>query len=250
MTAPERDELAGGTDRDPVRFPTWVSVVGLALAVLVGWFVVARTSGGDDSTPSAHSTSTASPHPRRPTGRGPRRRRSTPATHRWRGRCGRPVTSVCRPRARGTMVVEFEVENAGLDQVEVLSLSAHLPIGGLDPTGGMAAGEVPVRAAGGSGDQHRAAARRAGAGVPRVQPAAGVPGALPGAGRRRTGRRAARPRRRSGWHLLNDLGGYDFQLTLPPSRRGSARRSRRPRTGSAPRACAGCSTRARSRSSC
>ena len=71
MTAPERDELAGGTDRDPVRFPTWVSVVGLALAVLVGWFVVARTSGGDDSTPSAHSTSTASTHRvgRRPEGR-------------------------------------------------------------------------------------------------------------------------------------------------------------------------------------
>ena len=139
MTAPERDELAGGTDRDPVRFPTWVSVVGLALAVLVGWFVVARTSGGDDSTRSAHSTSTASP--------------AATASAEGPGTAPAPVNTGYPPlegplRQIGdlcvqiptpsTMVVEFEVENAGLDQVEVLSLSAHLPIGGLDPTGGIA----------------------------------------------------------------------------------------------------------------
>ena len=136
MTAPERDELAGGSDRDPVRFPTWVSVVGLALAVLVGWFVVARTSGGDGSTPSAHSTST----PSTASADGPR---TAPAAVNTgypplEGPLRQTGDLCVQTPTPGTMVVEFEVENAGLDQVEVLSLSAHLPIGGLDPTGGTA----------------------------------------------------------------------------------------------------------------
>jgi hypothetical protein len=139
VTTPERDELAGGTDRDPVRFPTWVSVVGLALAVLLGWFVVARTSGGDGSTPSAHSTSTASTA----SADGPRTA-PTPVNTGYPPLEGplRETGDLCvQTPAPGKMVVEFEVENASPDQVEVLSLSAHLPIGGLDPTGGKAPAE-------------------------------------------------------------------------------------------------------------
>ena len=137
MTAPERDELAGGTDRDPVRFPTWVSVVGLALAVLAGGFVVARTSGGDNSTPSAHGTSTASSASTDGPGSAP----PSPVNTGYPPLEGplRQTGDLCvQTPAPGKMVVEFEVENIGLDQVEVLSLSAHLPIGGLDPTGGKA----------------------------------------------------------------------------------------------------------------
>jgi hypothetical protein len=139
VTAPERDELAGGTDRDPVQFPTWVSVVGLALVVLVGWFVVARTSGGDDSTPSAHSTPTASTASA--SADGPRVAPPSPVNTGYPPLEGplRQTGDLCvQTPAPGRMVVEFEVENIGLDQVEVLSLSAHLPIGGLDPTGGKA----------------------------------------------------------------------------------------------------------------
>jgi len=137
VTAPERDELAGGSDQEPVRFPPWVSVVGLVLAVLVGWFVVARTSGGDGSSPSAHSTSTSSTA----SADGPRVAPPSPVNTGYPPLEGplRQTGDLCvRTPTPGRMVVEFEVENAGLDQVEVLSLSAHLPIGGLDPTGGKA----------------------------------------------------------------------------------------------------------------
>jgi len=143
VTAPDRDELAGGTDRDPVQLPAWVSVVGLALVVLVGWFVVARTSGGDNSTPSAHGTSTASTAPSASTD-GPRTAPAEPVATGYPPLEGplRQTGDLCvQTPSPGTMVVEFELENAGLDQVEVLSLSAHLPIGGLDPTGGEAPAE-------------------------------------------------------------------------------------------------------------
>jgi hypothetical protein len=134
VTAPERDELAGGTDRDPVRFPTWVSVVGLALAVLVGWFVVARTSGGNDPSASAHNTPTAtSASADGPPVAPPPVATGYPPLEGPLRQTGDLCVQIPSP---GRMVVEFEVENAGPDQVEVLSLSAHLPIGGLDPTGG------------------------------------------------------------------------------------------------------------------
>jgi hypothetical protein len=208
VTAPERDELAGGSDRDPVRFPTWVGLVGLALAVLVGWFVVARTSGGDEPTPSAHGTSTGSTASADEPGAG------SPSP----GATGYPplegplrvMGGLCvqTPDPR-TMLVEFELENAGPAQVEVLSLSAHLPIGGLDPTGGKA----PARSlCGRPVDPATSTVLQPGERVPVslgfiLPPECPAPYpvqadvALLARGSTPTIQRL---------HLLNDLGGYDF----------------------------------------
>ena len=114
------------------------------------------------------------------------------------------------------MIVEFEVENAGLDQVEVLSLSAHLPIGGLDPTGGKAPATVPLRAAGRS---------RRPAHV--LQPGARVPVSL-GFNLPRSAQRPTRcrptspggagldPDGSSGWSCSTTSVRYDFpSVTLP-----------------------------------
>jgi hypothetical protein len=211
VTAPERDELAGGGDRDPLRLPTWVSVVGLALAVLVGWFVVARTSGGDGSAPSAHGTSTSSasstgsadaprappPEPV-PTGYPPLEGPLRMAGH----------LCVQLPDPR-TMVVEFEVENAGLDQVEVLSLSAHLPIGGLDPTGG----KVPARSlCGRPVDRATSTVLQPGERVPvslgfTLPPE--CPAAYPVQADVALVSRGSTPTIQR-LHLLNDLGAYEF----------------------------------------
>jgi hypothetical protein len=212
VTAPERDELAGGADRDPVRLPTWVSVVGLALAVLVGWFVVARTSGSDDSAPSGHGTPTASadepgvapPEPG-PTGypplEGPLRL------------IGDLCVQTPSPRS---MILEFEVENAGLDQVEVLSLSAHLPIGGLDPTGG----KVPARSlCGRPVDPATPTVLQPGERVP-VSLGFNLPPECPApypvyADVAVAERGASAVTQRLA--LLNDLGGYDFASCTTPS---------------------------------
>ena len=124
MTAPDRDELAGGADRDPVRLPTWVGVVGLALAVLVGWFVVARTSGSDDSAASAHGT----PTPSTASADEPRVAPPEPVNTGYPPLEGplRVIGGLCvqTPSPR-SMIVEFEVENTGPDQVEVLALVAQ-----------------------------------------------------------------------------------------------------------------------------
>jgi hypothetical protein len=214
VTAPERDELAGGAERDPVRLPTWVSIVGLALAVLVGWFVVARTSGGGDAAPAAHHTATAStgsvgepgvaPSEPVPTGypplEGPLRL------------SGDLCVQTPGPR---TMVVEFELENAGLDQVEVLSMSAHLPIGGLDPTGG----KVPAQSlCGRPVDPTTSTVLQPGERVPvslgfTLPPECPAPYpvqadvALVERGSSPTTQRL---------HLLSDLGGYDFASCHTP----------------------------------
>jgi hypothetical protein len=215
VTAPERDELAGGADRDPVRLPTWVSVVGLALAVLVGWFVVDRTSGGDDPAASAHGAPTPStasadepgvaPEPV-PTGypplEGPLRA------------LGGLCVQTADPRK---MVVEFEVENAGLDQVEVLSLSAHLPIGGLDPTGG----KVPARSLCGKPvDPATSTVLQPGERVPvslgfNLPPECPAP--YPVQADVAVAERGSTPTTQR-LILLNDLGGYDFPSchTPPP----------------------------------
>jgi len=206
VAAPERDELAGGTDRDPVQFPTWVSVVGLALVVLVGWFVVARTSG-DDSAPSAHST----PTPSSASADEPRAA-PEPVNTGYPPLEGplRVIGGLCvqTPSPR-SMIVEFELENTGVDQVEVLSLSAHLPIGGLDPTGG----KVPARSLCG---------RPVDPGTSKVlQPGARVPVSLgfnlppecpapyPVQADVALAERGSTPSQQR-LHLLNDLGGYDF----------------------------------------
>ena len=213
MTAPDRDELTGGGDRDPVRLPTWVSVVGLGLAVLVGWFVVARTSGGDDSAASAHRTHTPStasadeprvaPEPVNtgyPPLEGPLR----------------VIGGLCvqTPSPR-SMIVEFEVENTGLHQVEVLSLSAHLPIGGLDPTGG----KVPARSVCGKPVAPTTSTV--------LQPGDRLPVSLgfnlppecpapyPVQADVAVAERGSTPTQQR-LHLLNDLGGYDFASCHTP----------------------------------
>ena len=217
MTAPERDELAGGTDRDPVRFPTWVSMVGLALAVLVGWFVVARTSGSDDSAGPAHGTPTAS-SASTASADGPRVA-PVPVNTGYPPLEGplRVIGGLCvQTPSPHSMIVEFEVENVGLDQVEVLSLSAHLPIGGLEPTGG----KVPARSLCG---------RPVDPGTSKVlQPGARVPVSLgfnlppecpapyPVQADVAVAERGSTPTQQR-LHLLNDLGGYDFPSCHTPS---------------------------------
>jgi hypothetical protein len=211
VTAPDRDELAGGADRDPVRLPTWVSVVGLALAVLVGWFVVARTSGGDDQGSAAQSTAAASSDE-------PRVAPPEPVATGYPPLEGplRQTGDLCvQTPDRHTMIVEFEVENAGLDQVEVLSLSAHLPIGGLEPTGG----KVPARSlCGRPVVPTRSTVLQPGERVPvslgfRLPPECPKPYpvqadvALAERGSTPTTQRLA---------LLNDLGGYDFASCHTP----------------------------------
>ena len=216
MTAPERDEVAGGGDRDPVRLPTWVSVVGLALAVLVGWFVVDRTSGGDDPARAAHGTPTASTA----SADEPRVAPPEPVNTGYPPLEGplRQTGDLCvQTPTRRIMIVEFEVENAGLDQVEVLSLSAHLPIGGLDPTGG----KVPARSfCGRPVDPATSTVLQPGERVPVslgfiLPPECPTPYpvyadvAVAEQGSTSTTQRLA---------LLNDLGGYDFPSchTPPP----------------------------------
>ena len=213
MTAPERDELAGGADRDPVRLPTWVGVVGLAFAVLVGWFVVDRTSGGDDPARAAHGTPTAStasadeprvaPEPVNtgyPPLEGPLRQ----------------TGDLCvQTPTRRIMIVEFEVENAGLDQVEVLSLSAHLPIGGLDPTGG----KVPASSLCGQPVvPARSTVLQPGERVPvslgfNLPPECPAP--YPVQADVAVAERGSTPTQQR-LHLLNDLGGYDFASCHTP----------------------------------
>jgi hypothetical protein len=214
VTAPERDELAGGGDRDPVRLPTWVGVVGLALAVLVGWFVVARTSGDDDPAASAHGTPTASTAsadepriaPPEPVATG------YPPLEGPLRLTGDMCVQTSDPRS---MVVEFEVENAGLDQVEVLSLSAHLPIGGLDPTGG----KVPARSLCGKPvDPATSTVLQPGERVPvslgfTLPPECPAP--YPVQADVAVAERGSTPTTQR-LHLLNDLGGYDFATCHTP----------------------------------
>jgi hypothetical protein len=220
VTAPERDELAGGADRDPVRLPTWVSVVGLALAVLVGWFVVARTSGGDDPGPSAHSTSTASPGSTGSTASAdePRVAPSEPVATGYPPLEGpmRLIGDLCvQTQDPRTMIVEFEVENAGVHQVEVLSLSAHLPIGGLDPTGG----KVPARSlCGRPVDPATSTVLQPGE---RVAVSLGFnlppecPAPYPVQADVALAEQGSPPTTQR-LHLLNDLGGYDFASCHTP----------------------------------
>ena len=216
MTAPERDELAsGGADRDPVRLPTWVSVVGLALAVLVGWFVVARTSGSDDSARSAHGT----PSPSTASADEPRVAPPEPVATGYPPLEGplRVIGGLCvqTPSPR-SMIVEFELENTGLDQVEVLSLSAHLPIGGLEPTGG----KVPARSlCGRPVDPGTSKVLEPGARVPvslgfTLPPECPAP--YPVQADVAVAERGSTPTQQR-LHLLNDLGGYDFPSCHTPS---------------------------------
>jgi hypothetical protein len=217
VTAPERDELAGGADRDPVRLPTWVSVVGLALAVLVGWFVVARTSGGDDPAESAHGTptpSTASTASADAPGVAPTEPAATgyPPLEGPLRLAGDLCVQTSDPRR---MIVEFEVENAGLDQVEVLSLSAHLPIGGLDPTGG----KVPARSLCGKPvDPATSTVLQPGQRMPvslgfNLPPECPAP--YPVQADVAVAEQGSTPTTQR-LHLLNDLGGYDFATCHTP----------------------------------
>ena len=215
MTAPERDELAGGGDRDPVRLPTWVSVVGLALAVLVGWFVVARTSGGDDSAASAHRT----PTPSTASADEPRVAPPEPVNTGYPPLEGplRVTGGLCvQTPTRRTMIVEFEVENTGLAPVEVLSLSAHLPIGGLDPTGG----KVPARSLCGQPVvPARSTVLQPGERVPvslgfNLPPECPAP--YPVQADVAVAEKGSTPTQQR-LLLLNDLGGYDFPSCHTPS---------------------------------
>jgi hypothetical protein len=213
VTAPERDELAsGGADRDPVRLPTWVSVAGLALAVLVGWFVVARTSGSDDSARSAHGPPTASVDEPRVAPPGPVTTGYPPLEGPLRVIGGLCVQT---PSPR-TMIVEFEVENVGLDQVEVLSLSAHLPIGGLDPTGG----KVPARSlCGRPVDPATSTVLQPGERVPvslGFNLPLECPAPYPVQADVAVAARGSTPTQQR-LQLLNDLGGYDFPSCHTPS---------------------------------
>jgi hypothetical protein len=131
VTATGPDELAGGTDRDPVRFPVWLRVVGVVLVVLVGWFVLARTGDRDEAPPAARpgptgATAVAPTDPVTATGYPP-----IEGPLRLAG-------DMCLDTGPRSMTVQFQVENAGQAEVTVLSVSAHLPIGGLVPTGGEA----------------------------------------------------------------------------------------------------------------
>ena len=215
MTAPERDELAGGADRDPVRLPTWVGVVGLALAVLVGWFVVARTSGSDDSAASAHGTTT----PSTASADEPRVAPPEPVNTGYPPLEGplRVIGGLCvQTPTRRTMIVEFELENVGLDPVEVLSLSAHLPIGGLDPTGG----KVPANSLCGQPVvPARSTVLQPGERVPvslgfKLPPECPAP--YPVQADVAVAEKGSTPTQQR-LHLLNDLGGYDFPSCHTPS---------------------------------
>jgi hypothetical protein len=214
VTAPDRDELTGGGDRDPVRLPTWVSVVGLGLAVLVGWFVVARTSGGDDPAASAHRT----PTPSTASADQPRVAPPEPVNTGYPPLEGplRVIGGLCvQTPTRRTMIVEFELENVGLDPVEVLSLSAHLPIGGLDPTGG----KVPANSLCGQPVvPARSTVLQPGERVPvslgfKLPPECPAP--YPVQADVAVAERGSTPTQQR-LHLLNDLGGYDFASCHTP----------------------------------
>jgi hypothetical protein len=211
MTLPDTDELAGGADRDPFRLPVWLRVALALVAAAVLWFVLARTGGPHDPTSSARGG------PATPTTSAPVVAPPEPASATGYPPLQGPLRSageLCvRTQLGRTMTVQFELENAGPDEVTVLSISAHLPIGGLIPTGGQA---PATSYCGAAVDPATSTVLRPGERVPvslgfwlppecpkpypvQADVAVAVTGFAP------TTQRLA---------LLNDLGGYDFPSCL------------------------------------
>jgi hypothetical protein len=117
----DADELSAGAERDLVRFPRWLSVLAAVVAVAVAGYVALRPADETPQDDQRHDS--ASP--------------SAPAT-------GYPplqgpvalTGQTCLTLDRNRMTFVFGLQNVSPAPVSVLSVSAHLPIGGLTPLGG------------------------------------------------------------------------------------------------------------------
>jgi hypothetical protein len=118
------DELVGGADREPARVPRWATALGALPAVAVVGLVVTRGGGEPSTVAPSPSSSATSPSPSTRTGYPP---------------LEGPLAitgQTCLTTQRGRFTITFGLQNTGLGRVTVLSVAAHLPLGGLRPTGG------------------------------------------------------------------------------------------------------------------
>jgi hypothetical protein len=133
MAGPEqsRDELSGGSSREPLRPPRWVQLVALLAVVLVGGAVALSRAGSDaDSgggTPSSRRPADGAPGGTPPglvVGAG-----TPPLTG--------PLLApdLCVSTDQRTLTVRFTVRNGSLSRVTVLEVAGRLPIGGLVAAG-------------------------------------------------------------------------------------------------------------------
>lgn len=122
------DELQGGSDRHPVRWPPWLRLVaGLVVAVGVGWAAIegldnGGLGGGAEGGVSASSSSSGQPSDVVPPG--------TPPTI---GVAGPPCA---RTDHRRELTVSVGIENVDTRRVYVQGFRPVLPMGGLRATGG------------------------------------------------------------------------------------------------------------------
>ena len=123
----EEDELAAGGERDPVRFPRWLSVLAAVVAVAAAGYVGLRPA--DVAPQQGRRTSSAFPSAPAPVSPGPT---GYPPLE-------GPMVLADRVRltvGRDRLTFVFCLQNNTSAPVSVLSVSAHLPIGGLTPLGG------------------------------------------------------------------------------------------------------------------
>ena len=122
MTADGPDELRGGTGRELPRFPRWLQAVG---ALALGLAVVATVARGYDSRTADRPPPAATSTPGSAAGRG----QPSPVSGPLR------APELCVETTDRLLTVQFTIENAAINRVTVLSVTAHLPIGGLHAAG-------------------------------------------------------------------------------------------------------------------
>ncbi len=138
MPGDEVDEVTGGgAERDPVRLPRWLSALAVVVAVVLAGYVELRPADAprqerqDDGGIPVRSPS--------PIGLTPSGEPAAPGPL--------ALAGTCLTLGRQGFTVVFGLQNNGLGRVTVLSVSAHRPVGGLEPT----RGRVPaVRTCGGA----------------------------------------------------------------------------------------------------
>ncbi|MEO7981232.1 MAG: hypothetical protein ABI807_10120 [Sporichthyaceae bacterium] len=127
MPGDEVDEVTGGgAERDPVRLPRWLSVLAVVVAVVLAGYVALRPA---DAPRQERQVDGASPV------RSPSPISMTPS--------GEPqspgplaLAGTCLTLGRQGFTVVFGLQNNGLGRVTVVSVSAHRPASGLEPTRG------------------------------------------------------------------------------------------------------------------
>jgi hypothetical protein len=128
----EADELAAGAERDPVRFPRWLSVLAAAVAIAAAGYLALRP--GDEAPLQGRPTSSASPSASAPLDVAPT---GYPPLEGPMALAGQ----TCLTFGPGRLTFVLGLQNNTLAPVSVLSVSAHLPIGGLTPLGGQVPAE-------------------------------------------------------------------------------------------------------------